>query len=84
MTANVVAQNLVYAAAFARCDSPGAAAQFWPEIARAGELFLAQMARRLDDPELAARAVDVIEGMIDATCRRPVMARPRPVGLGAA
>jgi hypothetical protein len=84
VAANVIAQNLLYAASFARCESPACAAQFWPEVAPAADLFLVQLARRLEAPNLAGRTMELIERLIDKAGQRPTMARACPVGLGAA
>jgi hypothetical protein len=82
--ATVIARNLLYAASFARCEAPAAAGQAWPEIGPAVDLFLGQLGSRLNDPDLAERAMGMIERLIDEVCQRPDVRRAYPVGLGAA
>ena len=80
----VVAQNLLYAASFARCQAPAAAGHLWPEIAPAAELFLDELGRRLDDPSIAGRTIETIDRLVDEVCRQPATHRENPVGVGAA
>jgi hypothetical protein len=83
--AKVVAQNLLYAASFARCESPAAVAQAWPEIAPAADLFLTWFGRRLDEGrDFGRRTMEMIEQLIAEACQRPAMHRAEPVGAGAA
>jgi hypothetical protein len=81
---NVVAQNLLYAASFARCESLTGVTQAWPGIAPAADLFLTQLGRRLNDPDLAERAMECIERLIGEARQRPATARRQAVGIGAA
>ena len=80
----MIAGNLLYAASFARCEPPAAAGQAWAEIGPAVDLFLGQLGRRLDDPDLAGRTMEMIERLIEEVCRRPAIHRAHAVGLGAA